>query len=138
MSKLATIVPPGLDAEAAQAGRALKALREGSPLTGDAALPPAAHNAIKQMLETLAGGGGAAVLSLDAELTTQQAADILGVSRPTLVKYLEDGTLPFHTTGVHRRVKAADVFAYLERARANQDAALDEFVAINQRAGLYD
>jgi len=77
-------------------------------------------------------------MSMDFELTTQQAADILGVSRPTLVKLLEDGTMPFRTIGVHRRIKAAVVFAYLDEERRRQDSALDELVAINQPAGLYD
>ncbi len=75
---------------------------------------------------------------MDVELTTQQAADILGVSRPTLVKLLEDGTMPFRTIGVYRRIKAAEVFAYLDEERRRQDSALDELVAINQPAGLYD
>jgi len=75
---------------------------------------------------------------MDFELTTQQAADILGVSRPTLVKLLEDGTMPFRTIGVDRRIKAAEVFAYLDEERRRQDSALDELVAINQPAGLYD
>ena len=73
-----------------------------------------------------------------AELTTQQAADILGVSRPTLVKLLEDGTMSFRTVGVHRRIKAADLFSYLAEERKRQDTALDELVAINQAAGFYD
>jgi excisionase family DNA binding protein len=138
MSKTATLIPPGDEAEAAQAGRALAALREGKPMVGEAAMPRAVATAMEQMLETLAAGGGAALLSMDAELTTQQAADILGVSRPTLVKFLEDGTMPFRTIGVHRRIKAAEVFAYGEDERRRQDSALDELVAINQRSRLYD
>lgn len=63
-------------------------------------MPAAAAAATERMLEALAEGGGTAVVPLDAELTTQQAADILGVSRPTLIKYLDDGTLPFRTIGV--------------------------------------
>jgi excisionase family DNA binding protein len=138
MSKSATLIPPGAEADAAQARRALAALREGRPLIGDAAAPPAAAAAIEQVLESMATGGGAAVMPLDAELTTQQVADILGVSRPTLIKFLEDGTLPFRTIGVHRRIKAVDVFAYLDSEQKRQDAALNELVALNQAAGFYD
>jgi len=138
MSKTATLIPPGAEPEAAQARRALMALREGKPMVGDDALPPAAAAAMEHMLETLAAGGGAAVVPMDAELTSQQAADILGVSRPTLVKLLEDGTMSFRTIGVHRRIKAADVFAYMAEERRRQDIALDELVAINQAAGFYD
>jgi excisionase family DNA binding protein len=126
------------EAEAKQAQRALEALRSGKPLEGDAAMSAGAAAALEMVLEAMASGGGVAVAPLAAELTTQQAADILGVSRPTLVKYLDDGTLPFRTIGVHRRIKAADLFAYLERERALRMAALDEIAAINQQAGLYD
>lgn len=138
MSKTATLSPPGAETEAAQARRALAALREGKPMVGDAAMPHAVAAAMEQMLETPAAGGGAAVMSMDAELTTQQAADILGVSRPTRVKFLEGGTMPFRTIGVHRRIRAAEVFAYVEDECRRQGSALDELVAINQRAGLYD
>lgn len=138
MTKPATLTRPTSDAEAGQARRALEAMRQGKPLVGDAAAPPGAAAAFERVLEAMAEGGGAAVVPLDAELTTQQAADILGVSRPTLVKYLEDGTLPFRTIGVHRRIRAGDLFAYLEQERGRREAALDEMVAINQQAGLYD
>ncbi len=138
MTRPATLTRPTSDAEASQARRALEAMRQGKPLIGDAAAPPAAAAAFERVLEAMAEGGGAAVVPLDAELTTQQAADILGVSRPTLIKYLEDGTLPFRTIGVHRRVKAVDLFAYLEQERARREAALDEMVSISQRAGFYD
>lgn len=138
MTKPATLTRPVSEAEAGQARRALEAMRQGKPLVGDSAAPPGAAAAFERVLEAMAEGGGVAVAPLDAELTTQQAADILGVSRPTLVKYLEDGTLPFRTIGVHRRIRAVDLFAYLEQERAQRDAALDEMVAINQQAGLYD
>lgn len=138
MTKPATLTRPVSEAEAGQARRALEAMRQGKPLVGDSAAPPGAAAAFERVLEAMAEGGGVAVAPLDAELTTQQAADILGVSRPTLVKYLEDGTLPFRTIGVHRRIRAVDLFAYLEQERAQRDAALDEMVEINQQAGLYD
>ncbi|MBI2741143.1 MAG: helix-turn-helix domain-containing protein [Rhodospirillales bacterium] len=102
------------------------------------AVPPAAAAALERVLEAMARGDGVAVIALDAELTTQEAADLLGISRPTLVKRLEEGALPFRTLGVHRRIKAAEVVAYLEHERAGQQAALDKMVADNQRAGLYD
>lgn len=138
MTKRSTLSRPVTEAEVNQARRALEALRQGRPLVGDAAAPPGASAAFERVLEAMAEGGGAAIVPLDAELTTQQAADILGVSRPTLVKYLEDGTLPFRTIGVHRRIRAIDLFAHLDRERAQREAALDEMVAINQRAGFYD
>ncbi len=138
MKNTALIERPATQSEANQARRALEALREGRPITGDAAAPAAATAAMERVLETMAEGGGVAIIALDAELTTQEAADLLGVSRPTLVKLLEDGALPFRVLGAHRRLKAADVLAFRDRRQAAQDAMLDELVAENQRAGLYD
>lgn len=129
---------PASRAEVEQARRALGALRRGRLTGGMKAVPPAAAAALERVLEAMARGDGVAVIALDAELTTQEAADLLGISRPTLVKRLEEGALPFRTLGVHRRIKAAEVVAYLEHERAGQQAALDKMVADNQRAGLYD
>lgn len=138
MKDAALIERPVTQTDANKARRALEALREGRAITGDSAAPAAAMTAIERVLETMAEGGGVAIIALDAELTTQEAADLLGVSRPTLIKLLEDGALPFRVLGAHRRLKAADVLAFRDRRRAAQDAMLDELVAENQRAGLYD
>lgn len=71
-------------------------------------------------------------------MTIQDAADLLGVSRPTLVKLLDAGAIPFQTPAGHRRLKAADVLAYRKARDAGRRAVLDEMVAENQRLGLYD
>jgi excisionase family DNA binding protein len=94
--------------------------------------------AFERVLEALADGGGVAVLPLDAEITTQEAADLLDISRPTLIKLLDAGDIPFRTLAAHRRLKAADVLAYRKTRDAERRAALDEIVAENQRLGLYD
>ncbi len=138
MSKNTLIERPSTQKEAAQARRALEALRHGKPITGDMAAPLAATAAMERILETMAEGGGVAVIALDAELTTQEAADLLGVSRPTLIRFLNEEMLPFRILGAHRRLKTADVLAYREKLRTAREAALDEMVAGNQSAGLYD
>lgn len=71
-------------------------------------------------------------------LSTSEAADIVGVSRPTLVRLLESGEIPFEQPGRHRRVRLADVLAYRERARRQRSAALDQMVADAEDARLYD
>jgi len=58
-------------------------------------------------------------------LTTQKAADLLGVSRPTVIKLLDDGQIPFTRAGTHRRIRLDDVLAHRERRREAQDAALE-------------
>lgn len=115
-------------AEAKQARKALEALRQGKPLVGDAAMPPGATEAMERVLEALASGDGATVIPRSTPNSPP--------SKPP--EYLEDGTLPFRTIGVHRRIKAAELFDYIERERARQDGALDELIAINQRVGHYD
>jgi excisionase family DNA binding protein len=71
-------------------------------------------------------------------LTTQEAADILGISRPTLVKLLEEGRIPYDQPGRHRRVLLTDLLAYQERQYADRHAALDQMTEDASEAGLYD
>lgn len=77
-----------------------------------APLPDAAFALLMEMLQQMARGNVVAVTPIEAELTTQQAADLLGVSRPHLVKMLESGALPHRKIGKHRRVLLSDVTAY--------------------------
>lgn len=72
-------------------------------------LPTSALRLLVDILAELAEGNAVKVVPINAELTIQEAADMLNVSRPHLVKLLEDGVLPFHRTGKHRRVQFADL-----------------------------
>lgn len=86
------------------------------------------------ILGELAAGNAVQVVPVHAELTTQEAANILNVSRPHMVKLLENGELPFHKTGRHRRVLFADLMNYKQqRDRQRQQALTD----LSQDAGLY-
>lgn len=78
-------------------------------------LPTSALRILLEVLAELAAGNAVEVVPVHAELTTQEAANLLNVSRPHLVKLLEGGTLPFHRAGKHRRVHLADVMAFKER-----------------------
>ena len=88
---------------------------------GDAAspLPDAAFRLLVEILNQMARGHVVTVSAIEAELTTQQAAELLGVSRPHLVKLLEQGVLPFRKVGAHRRVKFSDLAAYRSGGASN-------------------
>lgn len=84
-------------------------------------LPTSALRLLVDILAELAGGNAVKVVPIHAELTTQEAADLLNVSRPHLVKLLEDGVLSYHKTGKHRRVRFADLMQFkAERDRASE------------------
>ena len=88
-------------------------------------LPAPAFDLLLEMLEQMARGHVVAITPLDAELTTQEAAEILGVSRPHLVKLLEGGALPFRMVGSHRRVRLQDVTAFRNGQRPESIMKLD-------------
>ena len=75
-------------------------------------LPARAVSLIQEVLEAMAKRTPVSLIPHDAELTTQQAADYLNVSRPYLVKRLEEGKLPFRKVGSHRRIRFSDLIAY--------------------------
>ncbi|MGD9583500.1 MAG: helix-turn-helix domain-containing protein [Lysobacterales bacterium] len=89
-------------------------------------LPASALRLLVDILAELAGGNAVKVVPIHAELTTQEAADLLKVSRPHLVKLLEDGVLPFHRTGKHRRVRFADLMLYKGRRDRASEQAMTE------------
>jgi excisionase family DNA binding protein len=103
----------------------------------DLALPEAAVSLLISVLEKLGHGKGVAVVATDRELTTQQAADYLNVSRPYFVKLLEEGNIPYRTVGPRRRVVVADLLAYKAKEEAERHRGLDELVAEAQKLGMY-
>ena len=93
--------------------------------TVDVTVPRAAYQLLLEGLAQLSNGNAVTVVPVHAELTTQQAAALLNVSRPHLVRLLEDGALPFRKVGTHRRVLAEDVIAYRLRDDEKRRQAAD-------------
>lgn len=104
--------------------------------TDAVAIPPSALTLFMRLLEEMAHGNAVTLLPMHAELTTQQAADLLNVSRPYLVHLLEEGKLPYRKVGTHRRVQVRDVLVYKEQTDTERRQALDELAAEAQTLGL--
>lgn len=99
-------------------------------------LPAAAVRLLGAILSELAKGNAVTLMPLHAELTTQEAADLLNVSRPYLVSLLESGQLPYHKVGTHRRVLFADLMIYKRRRDQESETALRELAAVSQELKL--
>lgn len=100
-------------------------------------LPAEIYRVLRQVAEALREGLAVTVAPVTQTLTTQQAADLLGVSRPTVIKLLDDGKIPFEKTGTHRRILLRHLLEYREQRRAEQYAALDATgVAIEDEGDL--
>jgi excisionase family DNA binding protein len=108
-------------------------------LAGDDALvvPREAAVLLAKVLGFLARGEGVNVIPDTAELTTQQAAEFLNVSRPYLIKLLETGEIPFRLVGTHRRVRFRDLSEYKSRDDLDRRRAADELTQLSQELGLY-
>lgn len=135
-----TVLPPeddaafrALVAEFATQGTPELALADGSRIR----LPEQVAEVLRDVVAALAEGQAVTMAPQHTVRTTQQAADLLGVSRPTVVKLLEDGVLPFTKPGRHRRVRLSDVLAHRDRVRSERDADLDVLAALSQESGLY-
>ena len=144
-------IRPG-DADAELASRAARRIRDylsahpgGDPvriqgeLAGDDALvvPRDAAVMFAQILALLASGQGVQIMPDAAELTTQQAADYLNVSRPYLIKLLEADEIPYRLVGSHRRISFADLREYKRRDGLARRQAADELTRLSEELGLY-
>lgn len=99
-------------------------------------IPLSAYRFLADLLTEMAKGNAAALIPIHAELTAQQAADLINVSRPFLIEQLEKGEIPFRKVGNHRRVLFQDVMAYKQTMDRNRLKALDELTAQAQELGM--
>jgi len=103
----------------------------------DATIPAEAVRVLAEVLAKMADGDPVTLVPLQAELSTQQAADLFNVSRPYFIKLLEQGKMPFRKVGEQRRVRYQDLLAYMAESTRAANAALEEMTADAERMGLY-
>ena len=116
-------------------------LRFADPRSGEeveATLPAAALRVLAAALAQMAEGHPVTLVPLQVELSTQQAAELMGVSRPYFVKLLEQGRIPFRKVGEQRRVRYQDLLRYLEEYERSAAAAVSDMTANAQELGLYE
>lgn len=99
-------------------------------------LPLPAVRLLAEILTQMAQGNAVTLIPIHAELTTQRAADLLNVSRPFLIKMLEQGKLPFHKVGKHRRIRFADLLTFKQRAEDERARALERLAAEGQELDM--
>ncbi|KHL01601.1 helix-turn-helix domain-containing protein [Sinomonas humi] len=101
-------------------------------------IPESMFQILVDVAEALKAGLAVTVAPRHLALSTQEAADLLQISRTTLVRLLESGAIPFDKPSRHRRVRLEDVLEYMKRQRAAAAQALDDMVADAERLGMYD
>ena len=99
-------------------------------------LPGHVMQILLDVLSEMSNGNAISLIPHNQEVSTQEAANILNVSRPFLVKLLEGGDIPFHKVGSHRRVKLQDILSYKHRVDEQRNAALDELAELSQSEGM--
>lgn len=117
-------------------------LKEGAPMKlrlddeATVKLPAPAAALLVRILEEMARGNAVTIIPVHAELTTQEAADMLNISRPSLIQLLEEGKIDYRRVGTHRRVRFEALMKYKRHVDEERRKALDELAAYDQELGI--
>jgi excisionase family DNA binding protein len=101
-------------------------------------IPESLHQVLHHVVQAFVKGRIISIIPENCEMTTQQAADFLNVSRPYLIKLLEQGEIPHIKVGTHRRVPFQDLMKYKEQRDSKRRQALQELIEMSEEAGLYE
>lgn len=101
-------------------------------------IPKQALIMLAEILEATSNGNPVSIVPIATEMTTQAAADLLGCSRPHIVKLLENGAIPFTKIGKHRRIKFEDVVNYKSKQKRDREDAIIKIMQADEADGLYD
>lgn len=101
-------------------------------------IPISALKFLVRILKEISQGNPVSIVPIATEITTQAAAELLGCSRPHIVKLLESGKIPFNKVGKHRRIRYEDLVAYKKEMKALQRRKIQELMELDEDTGLYD
>ncbi len=101
-------------------------------------IPLKALKLLAQILKETSHGRPVSIVPIATELTTQAAAELLGCSRPHVIKLLEAGEIKFTKIGKHRRIRYEDVMSYKRKMKERQERIINEIINADEQAGLYD
>lgn len=101
-------------------------------------IPESVYQVLRQVVHAMALGQAISIAPQEQEMTTQQAADILNVSRPYLIKLLEQGEIPYIKVGTHRRIRHQDLISYKQQRDTKRSNLLDELIQESQDMGFYE
>jgi excisionase family DNA binding protein len=133
--------PPEQQAQVAALSKALEGMANCQlvgPRGETIPLPETVFYVLERVVEVMASGDSITIVPVGREVTTQQAADLLNVSRQYLVRLLDEGRIAFRRTGKHRRLRIEDVLSFKERRDKDRRAGLRELSQMTQELGGYD
>lgn len=101
-------------------------------------IPLSALKLLSRILKEISQGRPVSIIPIATEMTTQAAAELLGCSRPHVVKLLEEGKIEYTKVGKHRRIKYEDVINYRNKIKSRQKKLIEEVMKADEESGLYD